>query len=670
MKDIIINATGTDMMNLWNLRNGKVSFRRFRNRSWIFVSGTGYDLDFLARQLDASGKYSYTEATRRNVYGSMEGLEIEVKPSGIKDLTVAIEHIGLGRKYSIFNADIDPALRFMSERNLQFFSIESPEDMDPPVSSVYVGGKTNLGTPVEVTIGDRRYRKINTSLLSDLEFAIKDSTIVVYDNRDRLFEKLMKLMAMNGFNPGFSKGKQGSTYQSYGQVYYSNPRINIPGKITIEADSFTYSEAGIAGLIEMSRISTLPIVTASTVTAGTAVSSMEESYAIRNDILIPLYKDDHEQAKSSSTLMETDKGGMVLQPEPGTYTDVYEIDFSSMYPSIMVNYNLSPETINSNGDFRVPGLPYRVDTSRRGFLSLALENLLNTRLTYKAIKHRNRVYEQRDAALKWMLLTSFGYTGYKNAKFGKIEVHESITAMGRWALSRAISLAIRHGFEPIHGIVDSLWINGNGNIDSLLKEIAEETRIGIVLDGHYRWITFMPARSGLGALNRYVGLRDDGTFKVRGIEIRRSDVPQICVDFQMDALNILRRCNTPGEIWGKKGEMEIFEGAYLKELHTKPREDFRVGIHVTKNREEYRVNNLQKKILENADRIGYNISIGDRVGVIVVNKNEGKIDLADQYGGVDFQFYRKMLRRSFEPIDFIISSCAPKNRLTNLTAFY
>lgn len=670
MKDTIINATGTDIMKLWYLRNGRLSFRKFTNNSWIFVTGTDYDLDFLSRQLDLSGKYQYTERTRNNVYGPLKGLEISVRPSGINDLIFAIESIGYGRKYSIFNADINPALRFMSGRNLGFFSIESPEDMDPEVSSVYIGGKTDLGTPVEVTIGQRRYRNINSNFLSDLEFAIKDSTIVVYNNRDRLFEKLMKLLSMNGYNPGFSRGKEGSTYQSYGQVYYSNPRISIHGKIAIEADSFTYSEAGLAGLIEMSRISSLPIVTASTVTAGTAVSSMEESFAVRNNILIPLYKDDHEQPKSSSTLMETDKGGMVLQPEPGTYTDVYEIDFSSMYPSIMVNYNLSPETISPKGDFRVPGLPYRIDTSRRGFLSLALENLLNTRLAYKKIKHRHKVYEQRDAALKWMLLTSFGYTGYKNAKFGKIEVHESITALGRWALSRAISLSIKHGFEPIHGIVDSLWIKGNGDVDALLNEIEQETKIGIVMDGHYRWITFMPAKSGLGALNRYVGLRDDGTFKVRGIEIRRSDVPQVCVDFQMDALNILRRCSTPEDIWQRRGEMDILEGAYLNDLSTIPREKFRVGIHVTKNRDEYRVNNLQKKILEASDRVGYKISIGDRVGVIVVNKDLGRIDLGSQYDGIDLQFYRKMLKRSFEPMDFILSSCAPKSRAVNLTKFF
>lgn len=669
MNEVIINATGRDFMRLWYLRDGKLSFRRFRNTSWIFVTGAEYDLDFLARQLDETSIYPYSERTRSNVYGPMKGLEIGVNPSGIQDLVFAIENIGRGRKYGIFNADINPALRFMSERNLQFFSLDSPEDHDPPVRSVYVGGKTNLGTPVEIRINDRRYRDLNSDMLADLAFAIRDSIIVVYDNRDRLFEKLMGLMASHGHEIGLSRNRSGTTYESYGQVHYNNPGINISGKIAIEAESFTYSEAGLAGLVEMSRISTLPIVTASTVTAGTAVSSMEESYAIRNGVLIPLYKDDHEHAKSSDTLMETDKGGMVLQPEPGVYTDVYEIDFSSMYPSIMVNYNLSPETIGPEGDYEVPGLPYRIDTSRRGFLPLALENLLRTRLMYKAIKSRDKIYEQRDAALKWMLLTSFGYTGYKNAKFGKIEVHESITAMGRWALSRAIALAMKHGFEPIHGIVDSLWVRGSGDINALLEEIEKETKIGIVLDGHYRWIAFMPARSGLGALNRYVGLRYDDTFKVRGIEIRRSDVPRICVDFQMDALNILRRCRTMEEIWEKRGEIKIFEGAYMKELPLKPRENFRVGIHVTKNREEYRVNNIQKKLLETSENIGYHINVGDRVGAIIVNRAQGKIDLGDQYEGIDLGFYRKMLERSFEPIDFIVDSCAPKRKKVNLSTF-
>ena len=40
-------------------------------------------------------------------------------------------------------------------------------------------------------------------------------------------------------------------------------------------------------------------------------------------------------------------------------------------------------------------------------------------------------YKQRQTALKWMLVTCFGYLGYKNARFGQIEAHEAVTAHGR-----------------------------------------------------------------------------------------------------------------------------------------------------------------------------------------------------------------------------------------------
>ncbi|WP_075057216.1 hypothetical protein [Thermogymnomonas acidicola] len=132
-----------------------------------------------------------------------------------------------------------------------------------------------------------------------------------------------------------------------------------------------------------------------------------------------------------------------------------------------------------------------MDNSRRGFLSRALEDLLDTRLYYKSIKSDGDVNSLRDTALKWLLLTSFGYTGYKNARFGKIEVHEMVTAIGRKLLARAAAIAMEEGFEVIHGIVDSLWLRGGGSIDRVLERVREETRLDIVLDSHYRWIVFL-----------------------------------------------------------------------------------------------------------------------------------------------------------------------------------
>jgi len=67
-------------------------------------------------------------------------------------------------------------------------------------------------------------------------------------------------------------------------------------------------------------------------------------------------------------------------------------------------------------------------------------------------------YKDRQNALKWMLVTCFGYLGYKNARFGKIEAHEAVTAYGRDKLLAAKEICEAAGFRVLHGLTDCLWL--------------------------------------------------------------------------------------------------------------------------------------------------------------------------------------------------------------------
>ncbi len=66
---------------------------------------------------------------------------------------------------------------------------------------------------------------------------------------------------------------------------------------------------------------------------------------MKQGIAVPFRKSDPEVIRHISRLQAADRGGMMFQPAPGIYEDVEEIDFTSMYPSIIVKSNLSPETI-------------------------------------------------------------------------------------------------------------------------------------------------------------------------------------------------------------------------------------------------------------------------------------------------------------------------------------
>ncbi len=654
----VINGTGMDTIRLWYYDDGKVKIESFRNMTWIFVHGTPYDLDFLANQLDRVHWVRYIREKMEDIYGCMDGLRISLKPSLIPEMIRAIEAIGLGRKYSIYNGDINPVLRFMSEKKLQFFHLENPADMDveiPWVSVVPVyspGGLRHILMNGQVKEPDR-------SGLETVHDAISNSRFIIYGNRGDSFTRLVRELSDSGmYIKGFHAGKI-SVYQSYGQVHFKNPWISINGKICMDMDSFILQESGMEGAYAMSRMSSLPLESVSAVTPGTAVSSMEVSQAIGRNILIPLYKDDHENSRSVCELLERDRGGLVLQPDPGLYLNVYEIDFSSMYPSIMVNYNLSPETVTGS---KKPEVGEFSHGGKRGFLSESLQNLLETRLFYKGIKGKNPVYAARDTALKWMLLTSFGYTGYKNAKFGKIEVHEAITSLGRDILARAIGIAHRMGFHVIHGIVDSMWITGDGDVETLLREIEHETGIGIVMDGYYRWILFLPSRNGTGSLNRYMGLRHDRTYKVRGIELRRSDVPQISRQFQEDALKLFSQCGTPEDIYSKRLELAELENSYMERIRNFSGDDienYRINFKITRRREEYIVNNIQRQALDVFYRSGIEVNPGERIPVSVAYRKRGVLNMRQDQTGIDRKFYMKYMKRAFECFDYLVESASP-----------
>jgi DNA polymerase I len=118
----------------------------------------------------------------------------------------------------------------------------------------------------------------------------------------------------------------------------------------------------------------------------------------------------------------------------------------------------------------------------------------------------------------------FCYTGYRNAKFGQIQLHEKITETSRELLLRIKEMAESMGFEVLHGIVDCLWVVGEP-ISKFKEAVESETGILTVVDT-YDWITFLSMSDGMGAYNRYFGRLNTGKMKIRGVMARKGDTPE------------------------------------------------------------------------------------------------------------------------------------------------
>ncbi|MBN2554891.1 MAG: hypothetical protein JXA97_03040 [Anaerolineales bacterium] len=350
--------------------------------------------------------------------------------------------------------------------------------------------------------------------------------------------------------------KRASSYFSYGRVVFRNEQHLLFGRWHLDCqNAFLANDYGLDGILEIARLTGLPVQTSARVSTGTGISAMQVATALRRGVLVPWQKRHPEDLKSGVDLLNADKGGMVYNPIPGLHEHVAGLDFSSMYPSIMVNFNISPETVITRGDAGdpVPELGTRILHDRVGLVPETLAPLLEKRFRYKALIRdlpqddpRVESYRRRHSAHKWLLVTCFGYLGYKNARFGRIEAHEAVTAYGREVLLQAKELLEERGFRVLHMYVDGLWIHKPGahetpNYDELVDAIRKRTGLEIGLEGVYRWVAFLPSRTEprVAAANRYFGAFEDGSVKVRGIEARRRDTPDYIKETQLAMLDIL-----------------------------------------------------------------------------------------------------------------------------------
>ncbi|MHA2081354.1 MAG: DNA polymerase domain-containing protein, partial [Candidatus Thorarchaeota archaeon] len=177
-------------------------------------------------------------------------------------------------------------------------------------------------------------------------------------------------------------------------VFRSGTQVTLNGRIHIDRGKIGmhfFSPVGLEGVVESCRLALGRPQRVSRMTIGGVNAAVQYYNAFKMDILIPPVKRNPEFLKSLNELAAIDRGGLILQPRPDIYENVAECDFSSMYPTLMVNKNISPETICTRTDcpygeeycIRVPELSFRICARKRGIVSESLELLVNRRMKFK-----------------------------------------------------------------------------------------------------------------------------------------------------------------------------------------------------------------------------------------------------------------------------------------------
>jgi DNA polymerase I len=366
-----------------------------------------------------------------------------------------------------------------------------------------------------------------------------------------------------------------STYSSYGRVGHSPARYNVPGRAIIdESNTFFYGETNLDGVLDLVSRSKKPVQELAWASIGNVLTAIQICEAHDRDVLVPWNSWRHEFYKPMGTLHDADRGGFIFAPEVGLHENVHELDFSSLYPNIICTRNVSPDVIRCDchrDRDDVPGLGYSI-CDDRGYLVDVLQPIIDARDEIKAAIRRERErddpdedrlaeLEGRSGALKWILVACFGYQGFSNAKFGRIECHEAINAYAREILLTAKQRLEADGWRVVHGIVDSIWVTPNPDVDdedrenlqTLATEITDCVEIRLEHEAHYDWVAFVPQReSDAGALTKYFGkVAGDNDFKIRGIEARQRSTPPFIEDAQRDCLDRLDATRSPDAVLGR-----------------------------------------------------------------------------------------------------------------------
>ncbi|HLD48746.1 MAG TPA: DNA-directed DNA polymerase, partial [archaeon] len=225
------------------------------------------------------------------------------------------------------------------------------------------------------------------------------------------------------------------------------------------------------------------------------------------------------------------KGAFVKEPKVGLHSNIAVFDFRSLYPSIIVTYNISPETLNKKckKKKKVPESKNFFCADEKGFIPSVLKEIIDKRMRIKSELKNNfsEMLNEQQNALKILANAMYGYMAYSGARFYSKECAEAAAAFGRQNIKKAISMAEKYGFDVIYSDTDSLFVKSSRKEAKKFLEKINESLPGILeleLQGIYKKGLFVARQLGhYTAKKRYALLDEKGNMTIRGFEAVRRD---------------------------------------------------------------------------------------------------------------------------------------------------
>lgn len=360
---------------------------------------------------------------------------------------------------------------------------------------------------------------------------------------------------------------------------------------------------------QLSQVSGLPLDQVMSASTGHRLEWRLMREAFKRGELVPNREERDE---------ESYEGAVVLAPRQGIHENVAVIDFASMYPSIMIKYNVGPDTLLRGEEaeaYEAPDVGHRFRKEPPGFMKSVLERFLKWRKEIRKVmgslskdSPEYRLLDERQKAIKILANASYGYLGWVSARWYCRECAEAVTAWGRSLIRTSIERARHLGLEVIYGDTDSLFVkNDPDKISKLLDFVERELGFEAKVDKVYLKVLFTEAKK------RYVGLTQDMKIDVVGFEAVRGDWSELAKEAQASVAEIVL----------KKGSVQEAV-SYVKDLTRRLKEGkiemekLVIWKTITRRIDEYKAEQPHVSAAKIMMKQGIKVEPGSKVGYVVV----------------------------------------------------
>ena len=381
------------------------------------------------------------------------------------------------------------------------------------------------------------------------------------------------------------------------------------------------------------------------------------------------------------------EGAYVLDPERGVYEGCSILDFQSLYPSIIIAYNICPSTYVKSKNRASSLHEISVDDKTThyfkkepvGLLPGMIKQILDER---KAVKAKMRqlekalgkqhdvclsdsvdyiVFDRRQNALKICANSVYGMMGFKNSKyFGHVACAESVTTVGRLLLADVVKkIEQRYPVKVIYGDTDSCMLCHNEKSKSKDEVVKLAVRIcndvtddlpepmALKFECYCEKIMLLTKK-------RYV-LVSDGKVSYKGVMNARRDYCKYAKDTYSGVMELVAKGNTDTDGISVRTSVTDYIDNRIIKLHSYaakilnsqiPVSDLVVTKSIGRKLSTYKVNQphivLARRLSE---KTGVDVPAGTRLEYVFTKNTENGMstlsELEEEGLEIDSMFYVK-----------------------------